>query len=195
MEQENENCLKTQVELLVDRVKNGDKEAFMGIVSGYQQKVFVLAYSMVRDREDALDLVQETFMRLYEKIQSYRSGGNFQAWLMQIVRNLTIDFLRKNKSRNQNNHDSLEVERAKLTSNQDNPDHFNPKEMIHKAVLALPEKQRLVFIMHHFDDLKYQEIATQLQIAEGTVKSLHFKAVQKLRKLLAPQLGGSYEEM
>ncbi|MDW3228871.1 MAG: sigma-70 family RNA polymerase sigma factor, partial [Acidobacteriota bacterium] len=83
--------------------------------------------------------------------------------------------------------------RTELSSNQDNPDRFNPKEMIHKAVLALPEKQRLVFIMHHFDDLKYQEIARQLQIAEGTVKSLHFKAVQKLRKLLAPQLGGSYE--
>ncbi|MDD8030762.1 MAG: sigma-70 family RNA polymerase sigma factor [Acidobacteriota bacterium] len=193
MEQENVNCLETQIELLVDLVKKGDKEAFMRIVSGYQQKVFVLAYSMVRDREDALDLVQETFMKLYEKIQSYRSGNNFQAWLMQIARNQTIDFLRKNKSRKQNSHDGLEMARTELSSNQDNPDRFNPKEMIHKAVLALPEKQRLVFIMHHFDDLKYQEIARQLQIAEGTVKSLHFKAVQKLRKLLAPQLGGSYE--
>jgi RNA polymerase sigma-70 factor (ECF subfamily) len=162
----------------------------MRIVSAYQQKVFVLTYSMVRDREDALDLVQETFMRLYEKIQSYRSGGNFQAWLMQIARNLSIDFLRKNKSRRQNSLDSLDMERTELPSNQEDQARFNPGDMIHKAVLALPEKQRLVFIMHHFDDLKYQEIAGRLRIAEGTVKSLHFKAVQKLRKLLAPQLGG-----
>ncbi|MBC7361545.1 MAG: RNA polymerase sigma factor [Candidatus Aminicenantes bacterium] len=190
MEQRNGCISEIEVEFLVERIKQGDKEAFMKIVEGYQQKVFILAYSMVRNREDALDLVQETFMRLYEKIQTYRPKENFTAWLMQIARNLSIDFLRRQKSRKKDNLDVLELGRVDLPSPSDDPAKFNPKEMIHKAVARLPEKQKLVFILHHYDELKYEEIAERLQISVGTVKSLHFKAIQKLRKILAPQLGG-----
>ncbi|NPV82796.1 MAG: sigma-70 family RNA polymerase sigma factor [Candidatus Aminicenantes bacterium] len=190
MEQKNERTVETQVEFLVDRVKNGDREAFMKLVAAYQQKVFILAYSMVRDREDALDLVQEVFLRLYEKIQSYRAGESFQAWLMQIARNLSIDFLRRKKTRKKDSLDGLDLDRADLATEPEDPDRFQTGELIHRAVQALPEKQRLVFILHHFDDLKYEEIADRLGIAVGTVKSLHFKAIQNLRKTLAPSLGG-----
>ncbi|MGB9893227.1 MAG: RNA polymerase sigma factor [Candidatus Saccharicenans sp.] len=191
MEQKESSCYEHQVEFLVEQVKKGDKEAFMRIVATYQQKIFVLAYSHVRNREDALDLVQETFLRLYEKIQTYRAGENFEAWLMRIVRNLSIDFLRRQKSRKKDSLNSLNLEKMEILSNREDPARFNPGEMIYRAVSTLPEKQRLVFILHHFDDLRYEEIAERLQIAEGTVKSLHFKAIQKLRKILAPQLGGS----
>jgi len=190
MVQNNGRYDESQVELLVDRVRKGDKEAFMKIVASYQQKVFILAYSHVRNKEDALDLVQETFMRLYEKIQTYRSGENFQAWLMRIARNLSLDFLRKQKSRKKESLDSLDLERNEFSSTSQDPTRFNPGEMIYRAVTELPDKQRMVFILHHFEELKYEEIANRLGIAEGTVKSLHFKAVQKLRKILAPQLGG-----
>lgn len=190
MEQKNERTADTQVEFLVDRIKKGDREAFMRLVAAYQQKVFILAYSMVRDREDALDLVQEVFLRLYEKIQSYRAGESFQAWLMQIARNLSIDFLRRQKTRKKDSLEALDLDRADLATDREDPDRFQTGELIHRAVLALPEKQRLVFILHHFDELKYEEIADRLGIALGTVKSLHFKAVQNLRKTLAPSLGG-----
>ncbi len=190
MEQRNERAVDPQIEFLVDRVKNGDREAFMKIVAAYQQKIFVLAYSMVRDREDALDLVQEVFIRLYEKIRSYRAGENFQAWLLQIARNLSIDFLRRNKARRKDSLDGLDLDRADLAAEQEDQDRFQTREFIHRAVLALPEKQRLVFILHHFDELKYEEIAERLGIALGTVKSLHFKAIRNLRKTLAPGLGG-----
>ncbi|HAR36826.1 MAG TPA: RNA polymerase subunit sigma-24 [Acidobacteria bacterium] len=190
MEQKNGRADETQVEFLVDRVKQGDREAFMKLVACYQQKVFILAYSLVRNREDALDLVQEVFLRLYEKIHSYRAGENFQAWLMQIARNLSLDFLRRMKSRKKESLDSLDLDRADLAAAEADPSCFQSAEIIQKAVRALPEKQRLVFILHHFDDLKYGEIAGRLGIAEGTVKSLHFKAIQNLRKILTPQLGG-----
>jgi DNA-directed RNA polymerase specialized sigma24 family protein len=68
MEQGNADHGQSNPEFLVSKIKNGDKEAFMKLVGLYQQKIFVLAYSMVQEREDALDLVQETFLRLYEKI-------------------------------------------------------------------------------------------------------------------------------
>lgn len=182
---------KNREEFLVEKIKQGDKEAFMRIVSSYQQKVFILAYSMVREREDALDLVQETFMRIYEKINTYRPGANFSAWLMQIARNISIDFLRRQKSRKKDSLDSIDTERIDLQSKENDPSRFNPGDMIQKAVARLPEKQKLVFILHHYEELKYEEIAKRLSISLGTVKSLHFKAIQKLRKSLAPQLGGS----
>lgn len=190
MEQQYGQTDESQLEILVDRVKKGDREAFMKLVACYQQKVFILAYSMVRNREDALDLVQEVFLRLYEKINSYRAGENFQAWLMKIARNLSLDYLRRMKSRKKESLDNLDLDRVDLASAEADPSCFQSGEIIQKAVRALPEKQRLVFILHHFEDLKYGEIASQLGIAEGTVKSLHFKAIQNLRKILAPQLGG-----
>lgn len=189
--EQNERTIEFQVEHLVDRIKNGDREAFMKIVAAYQQKIFVLAYSLVRNREDALDLVQEVFLRLYEKVQSYRPGESFQAWLMQIARNLSIDFLRRSKTRKRDSLDGLDLDRAVQAADREDPDRFQTGELIRRAVLALPEKQRLVFILHHFDELKYEEIAERLGIALGTVKSLHFKAIQNLRKALSPSLGGA----
>jgi RNA polymerase sigma-70 factor (ECF subfamily) len=190
MSQSHENYREAQVEFLLEQAKKGEKEAFMEIVARYQQKIFILAYSMTRNREDSLDLVQETFMRLFEKLNFYRAGESFEAWLLQISKNLCVDFLRKQKSRRKGNTISLEETGAELPSEKEDPARFNPGEMIQKAVLSLPEKQRLVFILHHFDGLKYEEIAERLKIASGTVKSLHFKAIQKVRAILAPQLGG-----
>ncbi|MBN2408361.1 MAG: sigma-70 family RNA polymerase sigma factor, partial [Candidatus Aminicenantes bacterium] len=79
----------------LDRAREGDRQAFKEIVSLYQQKVFLLAYSILRNREDALDVVQETFMRLYQRFDAYEREGNFQAWLLQIAKNLSIDYFRK----------------------------------------------------------------------------------------------------
>lgn len=190
MEQKNVSLGENEIEFLVERIKQGDKEAFMRVVEAYQQKVFILGYSLLRNREDALDLVQETFMRLFQKIESYRSQENFNAWLMQIARNLSIDFLRRQKARQKDSLDALDLERTDLALMENDPARFNPGDLIHRAVNELPEKQKMVFILHHYDELKYEEIAERLGISVGTVKSLHFKAVRNLRKILAPQLGG-----
>jgi len=190
MEQGNADHGQANPEFLVAEIKNGDKEAFMKLVGLYQQKIFVLAYSMVQEREDALDLVQETFLRLYEKINTYRSGENFSAWLMKIARNICLDFLRRQKTRKKESLDQLSPERLDLADGHQDPAHFNPGKLISQAVSCLPARQQAVFILHHYRELKYEEIAEELRISTGTVKSLHYKAVRKLRKLLARQLGG-----
>jgi RNA polymerase sigma-70 factor (ECF subfamily) len=190
MEQGNADSCQSSPEFLARRIKEGDKEAFMKLVGLYQQKVFVLAYSMVREREDAIDLVQETFLRLYEKINSYRPGENFSAWLMKIARNICIDFIRRQKARKKESLDQLGTERLDLADQSEDPARFNPGEIISQAVALLPAKQQAVFILHHYQELKYEEIAAELNISAGTVKSLHYKAVRKLRKLLARPLGG-----
>jgi len=190
MELENADHGQSNPEFLVAKIKNGDKEAFMRLVGLYQQKVFVLTYSMVHEREDALDLVQETFLRLYEKINTYRSGENFNAWLMKMARNICLDFIRRQKVRKKESLDQLSPERLDLADDNQDPAHFNTGELISRAVVRLPAKQQAVFILHHYQELKYEEIAKELKISIGTVKSLHYKAVRKLRKVLARQLGG-----
>lgn len=84
---------------LLRKTKEGDREAFKEIVRIYQRKVFLLAFSFFRNREDAMDIVQETFLRLYQKMDTYQEGKNFQGWILQITKNICIDRYRKEHSR------------------------------------------------------------------------------------------------
>ena len=86
-----------EIASLLEKIQEGDREAFMTIIRLYQQKVFVMAYSILRDREDALDAVQETFLRLYQKAGLYRPGNSFQGWLLQMAKNISIDSYRKHQ--------------------------------------------------------------------------------------------------
>src|SRR4030066_2183299 len=86
-----------EIGALLKRIRDGDREAFMTIIRLYQQKVFVMAYSILRDREDALDAVQETFLRLYQKAGLYKPGNSFQGWLLQMAKNISIDSYRKHQ--------------------------------------------------------------------------------------------------
>src|SRR5512147_1611263 len=88
-----------EIASLLERIQAGDREALMTIIRLYQQKVFVLAYSILRDREDALDTVQETFLRLYQKAGLYKPGKPFQGWLLQMTKNISIDHYRKHRKK------------------------------------------------------------------------------------------------
>ena len=88
---------REDIHALVREIQNGNREAFMTIVGAYQQRVFVMAYSMLRNKkEDALDVVQETFLRLFQKAGQFKEGCNFQGWLLRIAKNLSVDYYRKN---------------------------------------------------------------------------------------------------
>lgn len=176
---------------LVDKIKEGDREAFMTLTRLYQKKVFLLAFSFFRNKEDALDIVQETFLRLYQKVRMFRRGKNFQNWLLQIAKNLCVDYYRKNYSKNK------EWDRSKPIDEMNLPvqNSYDPlgasdlRKIISACLKKLAEKQRMIFVMRHYNQFKYREIAQILDISLGTAKSLHFKAVQNLRGLMAPYLG------
>lgn len=176
---------------LVQKVKDGDRDAFMTLTRMYQKKVFVLTYSFFRNKEDALDLVQETFLKLYQKIDSFRQGHNFEAWLLQISRNLCIDYYRKNMSRRRELESEKTVEELNVPDGraQGGERAQDLKDILSRCVDKLAERQRTIFIMRHYNQLKNEEIAQALGISPGTVKSLHFKAVRNLRALMGPYLG------
>jgi len=180
-----------EMSLLVRRIKNGDKEAFMTVTRLYQKKVFGLAYAFFRNSEDALDVVQETFLRFHQKINTFKEGKNFQNWLLQIAKNICIDFYRKHHKRNPSHGFDQGLDDLNLPVSDD--DHTERSADLRKifdvCLDRLTEKQRMVFMMKHYNQMGYREIAQILDVAQGTVKSLHFKAVQNLRALTGPYLG------
>ncbi len=163
----------------------------MTLISQFQQKVFVMAYSVLRDKEDALDVVQETFLRLYRKIDTYRPGRNFQGWLLQIAKNLSIDYYRKHKQKKREWESLHNLEDLPLASedHERTPRSLDLRRAFATYVDKLAERQKMVFVMRHYHELQFKEISEALEISVGTAKSLHFKAVQNLRKWLMPHLG------
>jgi len=183
---------KIDVWILLERIKRGDREAFTELVRLHQKRIFLLAFSFFHNREDAMDIVQETFLRFYQKIHSFQKGKNFQSWILQIAKNLCIDHYRKNHSQRKEWRSDKNIEEMNLPS-QDNHDSNRASDL--KAIFSrclenLAERQRMVFVLKHYNQLKYKEIAEVLNISQGTVKSLHFKAVRNLRDLVNPYLGG-----
>ncbi|UCE43123.1 MAG: RNA polymerase sigma factor [Candidatus Aminicenantes bacterium] len=180
-----------EINNLVQRVQNEDREAFMVLTQLYQRKVFQLAYSYFHNREDAMDIVQETFLRFYQKAHMFQKGKNFQNWLLQIAKNICIDYYRKHHKRDNEWRRDENIEKVRTPSNESS--HHDPssdiKDIFSRCLVKLSDKQRMIFVMKHYNHLHYSEIASILNIALGTVKSLHFKAVRNLRTLMSPYMG------
>jgi len=176
--------------ILLERIKTGDREAFMKVVSLYQRRIFSLAFSFFQNREDALDIVQETFLRLYQKIHYFKMGKSFQNWIFQIAKNLCIDYYRKNYGRRKERDRGRSIEEMNLAFDNayDSSNSSDLKEIFSRCLKKLSKKQRMIVVMKHYNQLKYREIAQILSISPGTVKSLHFKAVQNLKGLVSPYL-------
>jgi RNA polymerase sigma-70 factor (ECF subfamily) len=180
-----------EIASLLERIQEGDREAFMTIIRLYQQKVFVMAYSILRNREDALDAVQETFLRLYQKAGLYKPGNSFQGWLLQMAKNISIDSYRKHQKKRQEWETSKPLEEIPVASADRASDSAasDLRSAFSRGVEKLAERQKMVFVMRHYNELQFNEISEALRISVGTAKSLHFKAVRNLRKWLAPELG------
>jgi len=176
---------------LLERIQDGDREAFMTIIRLYQQKVFVMAYSILRNREDALDAVQETFLRLYQKAGLYKSGNSFQGWLLQMAKNISIDSYRKHQKKRQEWETSKPLEEIPVAAEDRASDSTSSdlRSAFSRGVEKLAERQKMVFVMRHYNELQFNEISEAMRISVGTAKSLHFKAVRNLRKWLTPDLG------
>jgi len=176
---------------LLERIQAGDREAFMTIIRLYQRKVFVMAYSILRNREDALDAVQETFLRLYQRAGLYRPGNSFQGWLLQMAKNISIDSYRKHRKKRLEWETSRPLEEIPLATEDRAGDSADSdlRMAFARSVETLAERQRMVFVMRHYNELQFNEISEAMRISVGTAKSLHFKAVRNLRKRLAPVLG------
>lgn len=172
----------------------GNTSAYNGLVVKYQRQVYNLAYRMLGNAEDAGDLVQDTFLRAYSALASFRQDASFLTWLYKITSNLCIDHLRSRKSRSALSLDA-EMEEGRepaasyrQASPEDTVVRDAVKDVVHHAILNLPEKYRAVVVMRHLQEMSVEDIAVTLDLPTGTVKTHLFRAREMLRERLRPTL-------
>ncbi len=179
---------------LVERVCAGDLYAFREIVERYKKKVYYIAYDIVGDHHEAEDISQEVFMKMYRALHRFRKDAKMSSWLYQIAVNTSIDSLRRKKTKLSINVEDLDqVGRREHALESASPE-TNPErravaslmqEHIDQALHRITPQERAVFVMRHYNEFKIKEIADVLDVSSGTVKSLLFRALKKLRKELS----------
>ncbi len=177
---------------LVKLALTGDQKAYKALFEMYRQAIFHITVKIVRNPEEANDLVQETFIKAFGSLKTYDSHYRFSTWLYKIAANCSIDFLRKRKI------DSLSLDKPIQTKDGDVqmelPDYsYNPEQDlrnkeqrfgIEEAIESLPEKYMEVIVLRHKEDKSYEEIAKMLKVPVGTVKARIFRARELLKKKL-----------
>ena len=178
---------------LLDRAKKGDVEAFERLVEGYQKKAFNIAYRMMGNYDDANDLAQEAFIRVYKSIGNFKEESSFSTWIYRIVTNVCLDELRKRKNRNVVSIDEdvkLDDSEVKRQIESDGPtpeelvERNELKRVVGEAIKELSEEHRLVILLRDIQGFSYEEIARIVKCPEGTVKSRINRARQALKDIL-----------
>ena len=184
--------LDTLENRLAQLARSGDRSAFGQLVDLYKDKIFHLAYRMTGSRQEAEDIVQETFMRVYANLDKYDSRWKFSTWIFRIGNNLCIDRLRKRRptwSLDAENPDADGGDGyAMLPTNDASPeDRMVLSEMqknIRDAIAQLPDKYRSVVVLRYLQDLSLNEIADILELPVSTVKTRLHRGRESLRRKL-----------
>jgi RNA polymerase sigma-70 factor (ECF subfamily) len=178
--------------ILISRCQKGDQEALKEIFDQYHQKVYRVAYGVVREREEALDIVQEVFIKLYRSIRNFKGKSKFYTYLYRMAMNTAIDHSRKMKKSPFLSLDGMEGFQP-TEREEKNPDHtFLRKELqerVKGALEKLPLDQKKALIFREVEGLSYQEMAESMGCSIGTVMSRLHYARKRIRELL-----GGYEE-
>ncbi len=172
---------------LISRCQRGDQGALKEIFDQYHQKVYRIAYGVLRQREDALDVVQEVFIKLYRSVKDFKGKSAFYTYLYRLAMNTAIDHSRRSKKASWVSLD--EEGRFQPTDGEENrPDHIAAqKEMERKvrwAMDQLPKDQKATLVYREIEELSYQEIAEVMGCSVGTVMSRLHYGRKKLQELL-----------
>ena len=187
--------LSPQVDTLIRAAQRGDQDAFEQLVRTYDQSVLRLAMNLLRSPEDARDVYQEAFLRVYRNLHSFRFDCSFHTWLYRIVTNICLDQLRKRKVRKE---DAAVVETSdgpidRMESYEEEAAEANPersmwnrelKQRIESALVGLTPRERMVFELRHYQGLRLRNIGEMLGTTEEAAKNCLFRATQKMRGVL-----------
>jgi len=176
---------------VISRCQQGDQEALRAIFEQYQKKVYRIAYGVVRRREDAHDIVQEVFIKLFRSIKNFRGKSQFYTYLYRMAMNTALDHVRKMKRTRSS---SLDEEGSPQPADEieNRPDQIlyqkELEEKLKEALEKLPSDQKATLIFREIEELSYQEIAETMGCSIGTVMSRLHYGRKKLQELLKGDL-------
>lgn len=168
--------------------QKGNAAAFGSLVLAYQRRAYVIAYGFVGNRDDAVELAQESFARAYRAIRRFDPGRPFYPWLYQIIRNACLNHLKKRRRRGEVSLNFLMESGYDVADSQGTPEleaeRAELRRSIAEAMKGLSPEHREIIVLRHFQDLSYAEIAACLGIPKGTVMSRLHAARMRLRQLI-----------
>ena len=181
---------------LIVKTQTGDQIAFEQLIYNYDRAVLSIAMRYVRDTDDAKDIYQEVFIRVYKGLKKFEFRSEFSTWLFRITTNVCLTYKSRKKEQimvsledeiddDQKSYETMDMiskERSPEEETVDNDLRF----LIGNAVDSLSAKQRITFVLKHYEGYKIREIAEMLGCKEGTVKKYLFDAVNNLKKKLKP---------
>jgi RNA polymerase sigma-70 factor (ECF subfamily) len=183
---------------VIQRCRDSSKEAFEAVVRRYMKPAYSIALGLVGNRDDALDLSQEAFLRAYRNIKQFKTGRRFFPWFYQILRNVCFSYLRKKRRSPGGDLREFDDRNSPVTAS----GRFDPelvaqrnemKDRVWRAIGLLNEKHREIIILRHFQNLSYEQMAQALFCSKGAVMSRLYHARQRLKRLLELEKGGRQE--
>jgi RNA polymerase sigma factor (sigma-70 family) len=170
--------------LLAFQDPNTRNYAFYQLVEKYQERVYWHIRKMVLSHDDAHDVMQNTFIKVFENLKDFREDASLFTWIYRIATNETLGFLRKKKIRSFLRFSDVQEELWNKASSGLSPDASEIERKLQKALLTLPDKQRLVFNMKYFEDMTYDQMADITGTSVGALKASYHLAVKKIENLL-----------
>ncbi len=180
---------KKEDQKYIAAVQQGDRESFRFLVDKYKERTYYAALMYSGNREEALDLSQEAFVRAYRAIDRFEKGRHFYTWLYQILKNLCVNHYHRRKKRSVNFSDAEEqIGQSLYRSHAPEPDEIfeanETRDKVWQGLHQLKQEDREIIVMKEFDELSYKEIAEILDIPIGSVMSRLYYARQRLAKKL-----------
>ena len=172
--------IRSEDESFIKRCLDGDTQVFGLLVDKYQKPIYNIIYRMCHNLEDARDITQGVFVRAYQKLNTFDIEKKFFSWLCRIAINETLNFLKQQKK-------MVEVP-ISMPGNEKGADHAvankEEREQIHRALMEIESKYRILIILKHFQNFSYTQIGDMMNLPEKTIKSRLYTARQKLGQIL-----------
>ncbi|MFN8061002.1 MAG: RNA polymerase sigma factor [Vicinamibacterales bacterium] len=163
------------IDALIERALGGDQDAWGAIVRQHSRKVFNVAYKFVGKHDEAEDLTQDIFLKIFRSLHTFDRRANFQTWLISVSRNLCIDHYRSMRKERETIDRGVDPNELRPASKETSPlaalEHDDRRVLLRRALEHLTPTLRAAVLLRDIKDLSYQEIADRLHLPEGTVKS------------------------
>jgi len=187
--------LPLEDQLLVERSKKGDREAFEHLVKMYENKVYTIAYRLMGNHADAADLAQDAFIKIYQALPNFRGDSSFSTWIYHITVNVCRDELRKRQRRptfsldetTENGSTPNEL-RSTMSTPEEELERTETQAMVQQCLNNLSDDYRIILVMREIQEMSYEEIAEILGLSLGTVKSRLSRARNALKEKISKQM-------